>query len=233
VVDRSTPTLKARHGLVIRGCVVLLLCSAFAGPAHAKLFKWVDATGQLNVGTSPPTKDYEWVDEKGVYYNRPVVNGHELIYIGTAPDKKVETRGPLRRSPGFGGGSKGAWDGSQLRSAEPVQVALGDQFLPTVGSGPVVAGLTGAVQKGSDCFTVEFDNRGDSTLTDVRAAFTLYTSNVYIGQRVLSIPELPKGTKSAQACEGQGKVSFADGMALDHMTWKLGGVQKNWPSNAP
>lgn len=209
--------------------VALVATLALVRVADAKMFKWIDPTGKLNVGTSPPPKDYEWVDEKGVYFNRPVFEGRELIFIGTAPEKKVETRGPLKRSRGFGSGSKSTWESSGLRSPEPVQVGLGDQFLPTDGTGPVILGVTANVQKGSSCFSVELDNRGDSALTDVRAAFALYTSNVYIGQRAITLAEVPKGTKTAQVCEGQGKVSFADGVALDHMTWKVGGVQKSWP----
>lgn len=227
--DRTTSTMKPRRRATAGLLVALLATLALASDADAKMFKWIDPSGKLNVGTSPPPKDYEWVDDKGVYYNRPVFDGRELIFIGTAPDKKVETRGPLRRSRGFGSGNKSAWESSALRSPEPVQVGLGDQFLPTDGAGPVVVGLTANVGKGSDCFTVELENRGDSTLTDLRAAFALYTSNVYIGQRAITVAEVPKGTKSAQVCEGQGKVSFADGVALDHMTWKVGGVQKSWP----
>ncbi len=227
--DRTSSTIKLRHRAATSLLAALLVTFALASGADAKMFKWIDPTGKLNVGTSPPPKDYEWVDEKGIYYNRPVIDGRELIFIGTAPEKKVETRGPLRRSRGFGSGNKSAWDSSALRSPEPVQVGLADQFLPTEGAGAVIVGLTVNVEKGSDCVSVELDNRGDVTLTDLRAAFALYTSNVYIGQRSITVADVPKGTKSAQVCEGQGKVSFADGVALDHMTWKVGGVQKSWP----
>ncbi|MBK7975973.1 MAG: hypothetical protein IPK07_22780 [Deltaproteobacteria bacterium] len=229
MLDRTTSTMKPRHRALAALLGALLVTLAVASGADAKMFKWIDPTGKLSVGTSPPPKDYEWVDDKGIFYNRPVVDGRELIFIGTAPDKKVETRGPLKRSRGFGAGNKASWESSSLRSPEPVQVGLGDQFLPTVSTGPVVVGLTANVQKGSDCLSVELDNRGDTALTDVRAAFALYTSNVYIGQRVITVADLPKGTKSTQICEGQGKVSFADGVALDHMTWKVGGAQKSWP----
>lgn len=229
MLGRTTSMMKPRHRAAAGMLAAFLTILALASGADAKMFKWIDPTGKLNVGTSPPPKDYEWVDDKGVYYNRPVVDGRELIFIGTAPEKKVETRGPLRRSRGFGAGSKSPWESSALRSPEPVQVGLGDQFLPTEGAGPVIVGLTANVQKGSDCLSVELDNRGDATLTDVRAAFALYTSNVYIGQRAVTLADVPKGTKSTQVCEGQGKVSFADGVALDHMTWKVGGVQKSWP----
>ncbi|MFN7950505.1 MAG: DUF4124 domain-containing protein [bacterium] len=231
MADQRTSTAGARFLRAAGSLLLVVACVALANVAHAKMYKWVDAAGKLSVGTSPPPKDYQWVDERGVYYNVPVVNGRELIYIGTAPDKKVETHGSLRRSRGFGAGSKAAWDASLLRSAEPVQVGLGDQFLPIEGADRVVIGVTGNVIKEKDCLAVDLDNRGDGTLTDLRAAFALYTSNVYIGQRVVTVAELPKGTKSVQVCEGQGKVSFADGIALDHMTWKAGGVQKNWPSD--
>jgi len=221
---------KSRSRIAIVCTLVWIGSLGLAGQAQAKLYKWVDASGKASFGTTPPPPDYAWVDERGVFYNRAAVDGKNLTYIGTAPEKKVETRGPLKRSPGFGAGKSAAWDSSQLRSAQPVQVGLKDQFLPIDGSDKVVVGLTGSIDKGSDCFTVEFDNRGDATLTEVRAAFTLYTSNVFIGDRVITVPELPKGTKTASICEGAGHVSFADGMALDHMTWKVGGEQKNWPS---
>ncbi len=230
MADQRTSMVRARVSRAAVWVCFVGLCVAQASAAYAKMYKWVDAGGKLSVGTSPPPHEYQWVDDRGVYYNVPVVNGRELIYIGTAPEKKVETHGSLRRSRGFGSGSKTAWDVSPLKSADPVQVGLGDQFLPTEGADHVVIGVTGTVVKEKDCLVVEFDNRGDATLTDMRAAFALYTSNVFIGQRVVTIAELAKGTKSVQVCEGQGAVSFADGLALDHMTWKAGGVQKNWPS---
>jgi hypothetical protein len=219
----------------VAACLLVAFAATLglAADAHARMYRWIDETGKLNIGTSPPTTDYQWVDSQGRYYNRATATGKQLTYIGTATEKRVETRSSLKRAKGFGSGKSQPWETSTLRSAEPVQVGLGDQFLPTDASDQVVFGVVGTVAKASDCLAVDFENRGEATLTDLHAELTFYTSNVYSGSRTVSLAELPKGTKSASSCEGSGHVSFADGIALDHVTWKAGDDQKAWPSAKP
>ena len=219
--------------LVLASAVALLILTTSS--ADARFFKWKDETGKLHVDSNPPPEGYDWADRKGVYYNKSRVDGKKLEYVGKGPDPRGASTVNIPKAPprsdGFGEGKVEKWEESAARSKERIQFGLGDQFLPQNQTGDVIVGMTVALQrKGDGCLEIELESRTDGAiLEDIRVQFSLFQDDVYIGERSLYVYQIKKGTQVRPTCEGEGTIVFANGVAVDRMTWSARGQNHTWP----